>query len=416
MSSSVQKISYLKNRLNISLLEQWSLFLLLFSIPISPAVPNLVGVFLILAWAFKRNYLADWNKLKSQPIFWAFLAYLLLYPLSILWSENYEWAYHLVERHMIYLIFPFVLLIIKKENIKYYFLAFVIGISFTGIVSYLMWFDLIAFEGAPGSGPTPFYTSTLYSPLLAWGIYLLMHSLFFEKCSNLKKSILVFFIIIMIINMFITGGRGGQLTFLILVVVLFMQFFHARGELFKGVVVGLMFSVISFTLAYQISDLFQQRVNLAVQEAKYFDGSPQGSVGARLSMYVHTVNMSFDREPLKIMFGSGIGDFPKDYNQHPSDHELFKLSASQEGHSHPHNTFLYQLGALGLVGLISLLAIFIAGIRFTLQNLDEFTHARWGFLIYAFVINLSDSMLLSHPTALLFIVFSAILFAKGRSV
>lgn len=408
----IQKIDNLKKTINLDKIEQSSIYLLLFSIPFSPAIPNLVGVLLIILFFIRGDFLISWQRLKSQPIFWAFLIYLLIYPVSIFWSDNVEWAGHMSERHLIYLIFPFVLLVAKKENIKFYIFAFLAGVSFTEIVSYLMWFELLSFDGMVGDAgnPTPFYSHVLYNPILSWGIYLLMYRLLFEKTSKVEMLILIFFIATMTFNSFITGGRGGQLTYFILISVLFFQFFGKRGELLKGLIVAVVFSTVTFFSAYQTSDLFEKRVDLAVKEFKEFDGSPNGSVGARLSMYVQTAKMSFDRPIAQIIIGSGVGDFPQDYSSYPSDKPIFKLVANQEGHSHPHNMLLYQLGALGLLGVASLFFVFFAAIKFTLQTNDEFTSIRWAFLIYSVATNFSDSLFLAHPTSLLFIVFSAILF------
>lgn len=113
------------------------------------------------------------------------------------------------------------------------------------------------------------------------------------------------------------------------------------------------------------------------------------------------------------MFGSGVGDFPEDYTSYVGPDAVFKMVAGKNGHSHPHNQYLYQLGALGVVGLMSLLAIFWTAIRVSNRQDDGYQHYRWAFLVFMAIIMLSDSLLLAHPTSVLFIVFSALLYAQN---
>ncbi len=401
------------NRINhISFVENWSIILLLFFIPISPAAPNILAILLIILWLLKGQYKQSITSASKQPIFWAFLLYLIIYPLSILWSANQEWALHLTERHMIYLLFPFLFMAIKKEYFKHYIIAFIAGLAFTEFVSYLMLFNLIDFT-ASASPTTPFYTTTLSNPLLAWGIYLLMYLLLFEKSSLLSKTIIIFLTIAMTISLLITGGRGGQLAYFIIIGILFLQYFHFKGNLLKGFILGSIFIATIFTLAYQTIPLFKDRVNLAITEVKHYTPEATGSVGVRIHMYINTSSLAFNRHWSEIIAGSGIGDFPEQYTQYAGgDNAVFKLEPNTTGHSHPHNMFLYQLGALGLLGLFSLLWIFQASIKVALKENNQMQYYQWAFIVYIIAINITDSLLLSHPTALLFIAFSAILFKK----
>lgn len=395
-----------------ALVEKAQLFLIsaiMFFIPISPAAPNILGVLLIIVWIWQAQYKASWLKIKDQPIFWAFLVYLLLYPVSLLWSDNQAFGQHMVERHMLYLLFPFVLMAAKKEYLRYYVSAFVLGVTFTEITSYLVWFEIIHIEGVSAHDPTPFYFHVEYNPLLAWAIYLLMYGLFFEKHPLWLKLIFGFFITTMTVNMFITGGRGGQATYFVIVGLLFLQYFAMKKQLVKGAVLGVVFVASVFMLAYQSSHLFQSRIDMAVHEVENYTPQSEGSVAYRLHMYINTIELSFDRSIGEVLFGSGVGDFPEDYNRFVGPDAPFHMNAV---HVHPHNQFLYQLGALGLVGLFSLLAIFWYAFKVAKQSDDEFNNYRLAFIVFLFVVNLSDSLLLAHPTSLLFIVFSAVLFAS----
>lgn len=394
-------------------LERFSVLALLFFIPISPAITSLLGVVLIVLWLLKGQYAAGWQKIVEQPIAWPFIAYFLLYPLSLLWTENLVWGVHVAERHMLYLLFPFMLMAVKKADLKYYLTAFIFGITFTEMVSYLMWFDVIYLADVSHQNePVPFYHHVEYNPMLAWGIYLLMHGLFFEKHSLKLKAFFAIFVVTMTVNMFITGGRGGQLTYFVIVGLLFIQYFHAKQQLLKGVLLATGFVAIVFISAYQTSSLFQQRVNEAVTEIENFSPSSAGSVASRLHMYQNTFNMAFDRSWDKVILGSGVGDFPEDYNRYAGDEAVIQLTANKTGHAHPHNMYLYQLGALGLVGLGSLLWLFVGLAQQARKLNDDYNHHRVALVVFFMIINLTDSLFLSHPISVLFIAFSVLLFVQ----
>lgn len=403
------------NKTSMFMVEKIQLGLLLgilFFIPISPAVPNILGVLLMLSVLWQGDYASKWQQLKVQPVFWVLFAYLLIYPLSLLWSSNLEWGVHIVERHLIYLLFPFLLLIIKKQYLAWYFSAFIAGITLTEVTSYLVWFELIQIVGVDSNDPTPFYNHISYNPMLAWCLYLLMSGLFFTKQSLSVKLIVILFIITMTINMFITGGRGGQLTYFIITGLIFLQFFTIRGQLLRGVLFGVIFLSSIFTVAYQASDIFQKRFDSAVTEVVNYSPTANGSVSWRLHMYINTVKLAFDRPIAEAIFGSGIGDLPEDYTNYVGKDAPFKMVAKTGTgqHSHPHSQYFYELGALGLLGLFILISFFTVAVRRTFASKDEYSHHRWAFLVFMGTIMLTDSLLLAHPTGLLFIVFSALLY------
>ncbi|NPA71628.1 MAG: hypothetical protein GXO35_02240, partial [Gammaproteobacteria bacterium] len=155
--------------------------------------------------------------------------------------------------------------------------------------------------------------------------------------------------------------------------------------------------------------------NLALTEIQEYTPESHGSVSYRLHLYINTAKLSFDRPIDEIVLGTGVGDFPKDYTQYVGENAPFKLEANTSGHSHPHNMFLYQLGALGLLGVLSFIALAWAALVGIFRNHDEYGFIRWAFLIYVVLINLTDSLMLAHASSILIISFSALLFTELRN-
>jgi len=69
---------------------------------------------------------------------------------------------------------------------------------------------------------SPFMHHTLYTLFLGVGILVIIIKFFFENLSIKEKIILFLFFVTMNINMFMSGGRGGQvalfITFLVLII------------------------------------------------------------------------------------------------------------------------------------------------------------------------------------------------------
>ena len=183
-------------------------------------------------------------------------------------------------------LFPILFTLVRKDHISNYIFAFLLAITFTEIMSYLVWFEIIEpFKNATVLNPTPFMSHISYNPILAFAIYLVLHQLFFnKKLINLTFAFYSFFAISMTINMFITGGRAGQIGFFVVLSMLIFQIFEKHRIKSLLIIATIIPSI--FFLAYQSSDLFKTRVNSAFQEAityESIDMSNGSSVGQRIN-------------------------------------------------------------------------------------------------------------------------------------
>ncbi len=413
--------AYEQNLNFIERLEQFCILGILFFIPSSPAVPNILGVVLIILWLLKGQYYESWLRVRHEPIFWAMVAYLLIYPISLLWTTNLEWGLHIVSRHLIFLMFPFIFMAAKRVYLDRYITAFILGLTLTEAISYLVWFEVINIPGVSPHNPVPFYLHTEYNPVLAWGLYLVMYRLLYVQTKWWIKGMLVVFAATMTANMFITGGRGGQLTYFLVMMVLFIQFFHRKGHVGQGIMAAVVFMVGVAVTAYLSSPLFKARVDRAIHEVKHLSLQSHGSLAYRFQLYYYTIAMSFDRPLLNQFIGTGVGGLPEAYMAYVGqDRALIRLAPSTHNtadntHTHPHNQFVYELGALGLIGVLILLSVYLAMLWYVWKFPDSpYADMRLAFVVYAFFIQMSDALLLAYPTALLFVTFSAVLFWRDK--
>jgi len=286
----------------------------------------------------------------------------------------------------------------------YYIFAFITAITVTEIISYLVWFQVIeTFGNAYILDPTPFMSHISYNPILAFAIYIVLHEIFFnKKLTNLVFSFYSFFAISMTINMFITGGRAGQVAFFVMLSILIFQIFDKQRV--KSLLVILIMIPSIFITAYQFSDLFKARIDEAINDMATlsFSNEYHTSIGLRLNF---TKN-SFEVIKKNPIIGIGTGDFPSEYKK------INQINSPQVlATTNPHNMYTLITTQLGLIGLVSMLSIFYYQIKLSSYASNRFIKDLGVALPLMFlVIMWSDSYLLGHYTTLVFVFFSSFLY------
>jgi O-antigen ligase len=397
-------------RFNLEKTYQYLLVVLAFLMPISVSLANTVIVCIVLLWFFSGDYKAKFSQIISNKVLIASLVFYSTHIIGMFWTDNLGWGFHILHKMWYFLLLlPILFTIVKKDFVKHYIISFLAAMALTEILSYLVWFEIIdEFRKAYHNNPTPFMSHISYNPFLAFTIYLVSYEILFNKKLNNKHLfLLVFFTAVMVINMFVTGGRAGQVMFFFVIVILCFQFF--RGEKIKALISILILLPAIFFAAFQLSPNFKDRAILAIDEVTKFNvssvsinQSPTSSVGVRLLFAMNSWEI-FKENPF---FGVGTGDFPSEYkkmNQKNSPHGPYA--------NNPHNMYSLILVQLGIFGLLSMFSVFYFQIKISLKQSNIFYRDLGLALPLLFlVIMWSDSYLLGHFTGLLFIFFSAFLY------
>jgi len=389
---------------NLDKTYQFLLVILAFLMPLTVFGANLIIVCICIIWLFSGSYKAKFNLIISNKLMIASIVFFCLHVIGLLWTEDLAWGLHIVHKMWYFLLlFPVLFSIVKKDNINTYISAFLLAITLTEIASYLVWFELVEpFKNATVENPTPFMSHVSYNPILAFAIYLVLHEIFFnKKMTNLLFSLYSFFAISMSINMFITGGRAGQVIFFVMLSIIIFQVLDKQR--IKSLIVILVVIPGIFLSAYKSSDLFQERVDLALTEAySYTDESIYSSVGQRFNFAIN----SWEIIKKNILIGVGTGDFPREYKK---INEI--NSPGLPNASNPHNMYTLVLVQLGFLGLISMLSIFYYQIKLSFNSSKKIIRDLGVTLPLLFlVMMLSDSYLLGHFTTLMFVFFSSFLY------
>ena len=382
---------------------QYLLISLAFLMPLTVSGANTIIVIICFLWLFSGDYKAKYNQIISSKLMIASIVFYCLHVIGMLWTEDLQWGLHILHKMWYFLLlFPILFNIVQRKHIKYYVSAFLLAITVTEVASYLIWFEIVApFKNATVINPTPFMSHISYNPILAFSIYLVLHEVFFNKeLGKIKFFFYGFFAITMSINMFITGGRAGQVMYFAMLAIIVFQFFNTQ-KIKSLLLISVLIPGIFFT-AYMTSDLFQQRVDAAVKNTLSYSSYPGSSVGLRITFALNSWEV-IKENPI---IGIGTGDFPVEYKK------INQINTPQlPNATNPHNMYTLIAMELGVIGLISMMSIFYYQIKLSFNSSSRFIRDVGITLPLLFlVIMWSDSYLLGHYTTLMFVFFSSFLY------
>lgn len=385
------------NKINAYLLIAFAFFL-----PLSVAIGNIIAGIIVIIWLLRGTFKSDWNEIKENKVVLAVLFFYILHIVGLLWTEDIRWGLHILKKETKFLLLPIFMLFVRFDHIKYYIYSFLAAMTLSEILSYGVWFEIIpAFKNATIANPTPFMSHVTYNPLLAFAIYLLLNSVLFDrKLERRQKIIYSFFVITMSINMFITGGRAGQVMYFAVLVIMIFQYFNK--EILKSLFISFIAVPLVFLLAYDNSKLFKNRVDNAVYNTLNYSENKNTSMGERLTFWINSYEIIREN----AIIGVGTGDFKNEYkiiNQKNSPHV--------PDTDNPHNMYILELAQFGIIGLISLVSILFYQLKSAYMNKDlNLKFIGIALPLLFLLIMFSDCYLLGHYTSMLFIFFSSFLY------
>ncbi len=388
--------------------ELWINYLVValgFTLPISIAVNNIILALILILWLIGGDFKKKWERIKSNEAAIAIILFFLLHFIGLIYSSDPKTGlFKIIGREQILLFMPIILSVVRKEYIKKALNAFLAAIFISEVLSYMMYFNLVHIpwhDYAREPYPTPFVSHLSYSPMVAFAVILLLHRIFHEKASRPLKILYTIFMVTMSLNIFISGGRAGQIGFM--VILLFYLAYEFRTE-FKKMLLLLATAVAGIVLVFFLNKPFHDRMMLAYRNVSNFHTNPHTSVGLRINFTLNSIELIKERP----LLGFGTGSFEKEYKRINEE-----LTPKVRATSQPHNFYIFTLVQFGIVGLLFLLAIFFSLAKIAYRTDDGYRGVRYAFLLLFLTIMLSDSYLLGHYTTLFFAYITALLFG-GR--
>ena len=369
-----------------------------FVLPLTLALSNIFAYLIVILWLISGNYYIKFKEILNNKIAIASIMYSLVFVIGMLWTNDIQAGLKVIKGTLPFLLLlPIFITITQEKYVKYYVGAFLFSMSIAEISSYLIWFEIVEpFRKATVLDPSVFMDHISYNPFLTIAIYIILNRLFFsKKLTKIMQYLYIFFAITMSINMFITGGRAGQIMYFCMLAIIIFQYFNK--QIIKAIIAIAIILPTIFTTAYYTSHIFNSRVNQAIHATTNFSENDKSSTGLRLNFAINSFKI-IKENPI---IGVGTGDYASSY----------KKFNGVVNHN-PHNMYLFAGSVLGLFGVIVLLNLFYQQIKksFKLRDKIQKNLALTLPLLYM-LICLSDVYLTgSNSTTLLFVFLSGFLY------
>ncbi|KIM09131.1 MAG: hypothetical protein KU28_00360 [Sulfurovum sp. PC08-66] len=330
-----------------------------FTLPLSKALISILSAAMFLLWLgdalYMRRLGEDGRRLWSIPVVRWFAIFILFGFVSLLWAHTMGdlWRYRFTTVYLFILIIPALVIYIKPHQTHHLLSAFLLGIFVSEIVSYGIFFELWRYKNVSPDDPTPFMMHIEYSTLLAFTSLFLLYRI--ATTLELRSRIIYgLFFVSVTINLFINGGRTGQMIFF--VTSLLVLFLGVRNKL-KALGLFVVGIVLVGALAWNLSSTFASRTQLTIDSIKmvlYEDNYATG-LGNRLGSYFPAWELWKERP----LLGAGwVG-----HEKLVTDLERAKYPQLIEAgyvHLDLQNQFLMIIVEFGLVGLVLFGMIFIS--------------------------------------------------------
>jgi O-antigen ligase len=369
-------------------------------LPLSAAAISIGIGFLVLLWPFTGRWRDRRIVFVENPLYWAIAAFAIVHLLGLMWSHD---AVNGFKSWMVFLI-PLLATVVDKATAEkgvYYFLA---GMMVAEVGSYYKIVENWSVYISGGYNADMFLAMghISYNSMLALSIGALITLLIYRQLQGWKLIASALFVVTMTVNMFMTGGRAGQVALLFVFVFFAVMYLKNNRMALFG---ALWVVVFAFSGAYVISPVFKQRADMAVMDVNNYNENPNTSVGLRMKF----AENSWALVKESPWIGHGTGSFESSYARINKER-----SPNLPATSNPHNNHVLILVQFGLLGFMVYLSIFVIMFLRAIRMPNDYVFRPMALLIppFYFLICFSDSYLWGHHTQALFALLTASIYRR----
>lgn len=356
---------------NRDLLTLWMNNLLVvyaFLLPISQTIKATVFSFMVILFLIRGDILKSIKESLSNPVVRSFVYLFIVYIIGLLWTEDMASGISAVKsiKYGLYLILFYS--IVDGRYIDKVIGAFILGMLVSELTSYGMIFGIMPWKLELGNilfytsyavgDPSPFLHHIHYGVALSLTVILLGQKIYFSKSNLMMKIFMSIFILTATTNIFVTGGRTGYITFVMLMLVLSIVYLK------KWAIAALIAVVLVFTIAYNFSSVFHTKVlqtEKAISQLLNGDNKFNTSLGIRAGIYYYASEVIKEHP----FIGVGTGDSMNEIHNHTP-----KECRGIHSQGHEHNQYLSVLVKLGVIGLLVFLNIYYQIFRYKQNEKD----------------------------------------------
>jgi len=322
-------------------------------LPFSNAFSTHTGPYLLLFfWILEGDFGRKMAKIRLEKVIWFLSLFFVINLLSMFWTADIKEGIYILKFYFaIIVVFITLYTSMKKKYQLPIIFAFLLAMFISEIVSYGVFLGWWTTKYSTPEMPTPFMHHVPYSIFLVITIFLLLGQILNKRISVSLRIFEAIFLLSATANLFINGGRTGQLAFIVGLFVFVWSYFGAR---LKYIIATLLVLSTIFFMAYQFSPIFHNRVYKAISDIhKIQKNNLNSSWGSRIAMKIVTINILKEHP----FVGVGIGDTRDAYREALNKPEFKKYAFTKNVH-HVHDQYLQialQSGILGLIPFILLL-------------------------------------------------------------
>ncbi len=398
-----------------------------FVFPLSIAAANIILGVMFILWIAQRDWSRKFNQLKNDKILLSILGITTLLLISTLFSNSIYDGFALNKSHneysfilkrfiwlsMVYVIF---VTSVKREYLSKIITAFLVSMFINELISYATYFHLIDIEHWKAkkilyheltyNNPAPM-NHTFYSIFLVVTVFLLLTQLFIEKNIFMKAWILLF-LSSSTINLFVNGGRTGQLAFVLASVVYTLIYFRKK---IKYIILMLIILLSIMLSAYKLSPNFHNRISQAIGNINsiYKNRNYDTSWGSRIALDL--VSWRYLTQDIKhFILGAGAGDAKKEILQFSKKYPNLKRAIWQKKHLHN------QYFQFWVDGSIFALILFLYMIYIIVKIDTPYKALKYAIITaFAFAF-ISDVFIYRTTSYILFLFIVAILTIQAKEI
>jgi len=342
-------IAKLKN-LSIDSSINYLFVLYAFLVPISRAGISILTALLFILWLFSNDVRKKIAFLKTNRVILYLLAFVGFSLISLFWSENALSGLAYIRKYLYFLVIFVVATTIQKRFIEYAISAFLAGMLISEVISYSIFFELIEFKDVTPDDPTPFMNHLQYSMFLAFTALLLLNRFFYEEALRWKIFYFLYFLIVTS-NLFINGGRTGQLAFVVSIFI--VGFLNIKNKVLAFFSILALVTSILY-IAFHTSPNFKKRLDESVMELQKITQANDfcSSFGHRVGMWIVASEIFLENPIVGVGVNKEIVEMKKRVKEsHPDKMCITHLPDY-------HNFYVQSAVHLGIIGLFLYLMIF----------------------------------------------------------
>ena len=367
-----------------------------------------LAIIILIIAAIKYIDFKMLKKLLQEPIVRVILLTFSYMALSLLWTPDFHEGKGIVENYIFYFMLPILVFALIPDQ-KYIYLlvkTFVFAMVINELISYGILFGVWGELNDQGY-PTPFLHHTLYSVLVIIAIFIIGYELTRAK-SIISRLFYLLFLLTMSGNLIISGGRNGQVTLFLIVLVLAVSHFRRS---YKKALLLLFAPILIFAVAYFSYDQFQERLKLiytdsiAVVEQQNF----RTSLGNRLFSYFLAEKYMQD---YNYLIGEGAGSVKITKNTIIEKH-FADAYQNAERYSHFHQYYISTLVQYGLIGLVLLVLMFYYLYKIKIKD-PQLHYIKNVTLLVIIISDTADGMLFIRAMMVVFAIFIGLALAQQR--